>query len=188
MHSYTKMKIDNHTDKVVLLEGVSASLTGRILIVKGQKGEVQKRFIDPRIGLAVEGNSVIFKIIKYTKKEKTLLGTYKAHVKNMCKGVTDGHEYTMKICSGHFPMNVSINNNRIEVKNFLGEKVPRALDLSSEVELKIEGEQIIITGIDKETVAQTAGKIEQLTKRSNFDRRVFQDGIYIVNKDGKQIA
>ena len=30
--------------------------------------------------------------------------------------------------------------------------------------------------------------IEQLTKRSNFDRRVFQDGIYIVNKDGKQIA
>ena len=53
--------------------------------------------------------------------------------------------------------------------------------------MKLNGEMISVTGINKEIVSQAAADIEQLTRRVGFDRRIFQDGIYIVEKDGKVI-
>jgi len=181
------MKIKDNVQKVEIPEGVSATVEGKELTIKGPKGEVKKTFIQPTIVFKVENNEIVFNIKKFTKVEKSLLGTYKAHIKNLAKGVTEGHEYVLKICSGHFPMNVSIKNNKFQVKNYLGEKIPRILQVNPDVEVKVDGDKVTITGINKETVSQTAASIEQLTRRSNFDRRVFQDGIYIVNKDGKEI-
>jgi large subunit ribosomal protein L6 len=111
-----------------------------------------------------------------------LVWTFVAHLKNMVKGVTQGYTCRMKICSGHFPMNVSITNNELIIKNFLGEKVPRTVKLAKDVQFKIEGAEIIITGIDKEKVGQNAANIEQLCRVTNRDRRIFQDGIYIKGK------
>jgi large subunit ribosomal protein L6 len=82
-------------------------------------------------------------------------------------------------------MNVSIKGQTLEVKNFIGEVVPRSYSFSKDVDVKLNGEMISVTGINKELVSQTAGSIEQLTRRVGFDRRIFQDGIYIVDKDGK---
>ena len=84
-------------------------------------------------------------------------------------------------------MNVGISNKKFAVKNFLGEKTPRELNIKEEVNIKIEGEIIIVEGIDKEKVSQTAANIEKLTFIKQKDRRIFQDGIYIINKDGKDI-
>ena len=177
----------NFTTEIEMPEGISASLETNTFKIKGEKGEITKNFVDPSINTKVEGNKIIFEIPKYTKKQKMLLGTYKAHIKNMFKGVTKGHEYKLKVCSGHFPMNISFNNNLFQIKNLFGEKIPRTLDVSKDVELVIDGDYITVTGIDKNLVSQTAASIEQLTRRSKFDRRIFQDGIYIVNKDGKEI-
>jgi large subunit ribosomal protein L6 len=182
------MIAEKYSDNVVLPKGVTATCSGKTLKVKGPKGEVTKVFIDPRIVTKTEDGKVIFDIDGYGKREKTLLGTYVSHTKNMIKGVTEGHEYDMKICSGHFPMNVTVGSGQFQVKNYLGEKVPRILTLKKDVEVKVDGDKVHISGIDLENVSQTAAKIEILTRRSKFDRRVFQDGIYIVNKDGKQVA
>jgi len=181
------MKIKEYSDKVVVPEGVQATIENRKIVVKGPKGEVDRVFDNPIIDISVAGQEVIIKTPVFTKKEKTVFGTYIAHIKNMFKGVTDGHEYTLKICSGHFPMNVDCKGQDFQVKNFLGEKVPRKLHIKEGAEVKIDGDKVTVGGIDKELVAQAAANIEQLTRRSKFDKRVFQDGIYIVNKDGKEI-
>jgi len=181
------MKVADVTEKLSIPEGIQVSIAGRMLTVKGPKGEISRKFIEPSISITVEADTITFKIKEYTKKEKTLLGTYKAHIKNMFRGVTEGHEYTLKICSGHFPMTVDYKNNVFSVKNYLGEKVPRKLTFDKDVAITVEGEKVTVSGIDKELISQSAARIEQLTKRSKFDRRVFQDGIYIVNKDGKAI-
>ena len=55
------------------------------------------------------------------------------------------------------------------------------------VKFDVKGQDVTVSGIDKENVAQTAANIEQITKIKNLDPRVFQDGIYIVEKDGKPI-
>jgi large subunit ribosomal protein L6 len=43
--------------------------------------------------------------------------------------------------------------------------------------------EVTVTGIDKESVGQTAANIERSTTVKNRDRRVFQDGIYLIHKE-----
>jgi large subunit ribosomal protein L6 len=43
-------------------------------------------------------------------------------------------------------------------------------------------DEVTITGIDKELVGTTAARIERATHVRNRDPRVFQDGIYIIEK------
>ena len=181
------MATENVTQTIPLPEGVSATVQGSIVSVTGTKGTVSRNFIHPKIQVALDQEGIIFSAKKFTKNEKKVMQTFIAHLKNLFKGVMEGHEYKLKICSGHFPMNVSIKGQTLEVKNFIGEVVPRTYSFSNDVEVKLNGDIIDVTGINKELVAQTAASIEKLTRRNGFDQRVFQDGIYIVNKDGKPI-
>ena len=84
-------------------------------------------------------------------------------------------------------MNVSISGKEFVIKNFLGEKVPRTLSLQDDVSVKINGQEVIVEGISKERTSHVAAEIEQLTRITNKDLRVFQDGIYITHKDGRAI-
>jgi len=72
------------------------------------------------------------------------------------------------------------------VTNLFGEKVPRVAKLPwspGEVEVKVSNKtDVVVKGIDKEKVGQTAANIERSCKIRNRDRRVFQDGIYITSK------
>ena len=117
-----------------------------------------------------------------------MLKTYRAHVKNLIKGVNEKFVYKLKICSSHFPMNVSISNNQFIVKNFLGEKSPRMMNIKDDVEVKINGDIIEVSSCNKEKAGNVASDIELLTKKVGKDVRVFQDGIYIVDKGGKLVS
>ena len=143
----------------------------------------------PGVVVSVENNQVVFTAVKkFTLRHKRLINTYKAHLKNIFKGVTAGHSYVLKICSGHFPMNVALKGKNLEVKNLFGETIPRVLEIPEGAQVKVEGDKINVTGIDKELVSRCAAGIEQLTRRPGFDKRVFQDGAYIIEKDGRPIA
>jgi large subunit ribosomal protein L6 len=174
-------------EKFAFPKGVNASVLNGIVTLKGPKGETSKSFLHPKVDVKVENNEITFSTEKDKQVEKKLIQTYKAHIKNLSKGVVEGHIYKLKICSGHFPMNVSIKNNIIEIKNFIGEAVPRTLELTQGVDVKLEGDKITVTGVNKEKTSQMAASIEKLTRRNGFDRRVFQDGIYITEKDGKKL-
>jgi large subunit ribosomal protein L6 len=174
-------------DFVEIPEGIEVSYKKPNLVVKGPKGENIKALVDPKVSIIVQGSKVIFKAEKASKREKTKIGTFKAHLKNLIKGVQDEFEYKLKICSGHFPMNVAMQGKELIVKNFLGEKVPRVLKLKEGADVKIDGQLITVRSTNKEIAGQIAADIEQLCRITNRDRRKFQDGIYIINKAGKQI-
>ncbi len=181
------MKTQTLTEKMKIPEGCSVEFNNYTIKVKGSEGEITRKITTPRIIFGVENGSISFTAKKPSKREKMLIHTYKAHLENMFKGVTQGHTYRLKICSGHFPMSVAIKNNVLEVKNFLGEKVPRTLKLKPGADVKIEGDIIVISSTEKEIAGQIASEMEKLTKRANFDKRIFQDGIYIIEKDGKKM-
>lgn len=185
--SVTKMKIKELMESVSIPEGVEVNVDGGLVKVKGKKGECKKMLFDPKIKIEVKDGNVIFIARKATKKQKTGIGTYLSHISNLIKGATEGHVYTLKICSGHFPMNVSISGNDFVVNNFLGEKNPRKLKLNEGVDVKIEGDMVTVESCNKELAGQTAASIESLTKITNRDLRIFQDGIYITEKDGKPV-
>jgi len=56
-----------------------------------------------------------------------------------------------------------------------------------EVEVELNGNDITVTGHNKEKTGQTAANIEKSTRLTNKDRRRFQDGIFMTHKAGANI-
>jgi large subunit ribosomal protein L6 len=174
-------------ETVELPEGVTLSYDKATLKVDGSNGSVTRKAILPGIMINSESGTVTIQCKNGTKRQKKIVNTFKAHIKNMARGVTEGHVYKLKICSGHFPMTANVKGQTFELKNFIGEKVPRVTTIPEGVKMKLDGELITLEGSDKEAVGRAAGLLEQLTRRSGFDKRIFQDGIYIIEKDGKTL-
>lgn len=175
-------------EEINLPEGVTASLTGSVLTLKGPKGETSKNIEGQNVSVAVEGKKVVVSSANSSKKEKKIIGSLRAHIDNMVRGATEGHVYRLKVCFTHFPITVSVAGSQLLVKNFLGEKTPRKLTLIDGVSVKVEGSELVVNSTNKDAAGQTAAAVEQITKRANFDTRVFGDGIYITVKDGKEIG
>src|SRR3989344_9023355 len=117
-----------------------------------------------------------------------MVNTFNAHIGNMIKGVQEQYRYVLKICSGHFPMNVTMSGEQLIVKNFLGEKNPRTLKLKKGATVKVDGEKITVESCDKELAGKVSSDIELLTSKRNRDLRVFQDGIYLIEKANKPLG
>ncbi|MFH1210604.1 MAG: 50S ribosomal protein L6 [archaeon] len=171
--------------KVKIPEGVTVQVENGTVKVKGPKGENTRMLNHRNVKISVEEGSVTLSAKKPSKREKTMIGTFKAHIKNMVKGVTEGFTYKLKVASSHFPITVTIDKGELTVKNFLGEKIPRRCRLPEGVTVKIDGATITIEGIDVENAGKAASIIELTTRITNRDRRVFQDGIYITQKPGR---
>ena len=102
----------------------------------------------------------------------------------MVRGVTDGFTYNLKAVYSHFPMTLAVKGNKFVVNNYFGEKVPRSAEIIQGVEVKVNNKtDVVVTGINKENVGQTAANIERCVTVKKRDRRVFQDGIYLVGKE-----
>ena len=176
-------KITEIKEEIKIPENVQITIDGKNVSVKGQKGLLSKRFANPNISLITKGNVIQISCAQAPRrKERALIGTYKAHLKNMIKGVSKGYECTMKTVFSHFPIKTSVEGNQLVIQNFLGERYARRADILENVKIEVKGDTLILTGIDKEKVGQTAVNIERTTKVKNRDIRVFQDGIYIVKR------
>ena len=171
-----------YKDDIELPEGVTASKDGANLVIKGPKGENQREFRHYKLQLNVGDGTVQIYCRLPSIKQKALCGTWSAHVRNMVKGVEEGFEYELKIVYAHFPIKTSVREDQFTIENFLGERHPRTARIMPDVEIKTKGDQVLVSGINKEHVGQTAVNIELATKIRGYDPRVFQDGIYIVRK------
>ena len=105
-------------DRIEIPKGVDISIEETNLIVKGPNGELTRRSFYPGVKLSKSDAHLNFEIKNSSKREKMMMKTLEAHFKNMIKGVTEGFEYKLKICSGHFPMTVNHQSNEIIKKNF----------------------------------------------------------------------
>ncbi len=156
-----------------------------IVVVNGPLGSLEKTFKIKNIMIQKENNQIVIWYNKASKKEKKLIHTIAAHIANMIKGVSEGYEYQLQICSTHFPTSVKIDKekNLFIIKNFLGENKDRVVKLIPGVEIKIEGDIIKINSINKELAGQQAADIESASRIRKKDKRVFQDGIWIIKKE-----
>jgi large subunit ribosomal protein L6 len=173
--------------EINLDDGVTAELVSNILTINGPQGQVAKSFSYPGVTVKVAEGKIILSSPRASKREKKIIGSFQSHITNMVSGVQSAHVYKLKICSGHFPMNVSVSGEELIIKNFLGESVPRKVKLMPGATVKVEGVEITVTSPDKEAAGQTAAKIESLCRITNRDLRIFQDGCYITQKAGKVI-
>jgi large subunit ribosomal protein L9e len=112
-----------------------------------------------------------------------------SHIENKITGVTKGFLYKMRFCYAHFPINVTgvkeNNKDIVEIRNFLGEKKVRRVELMEGVKYFRTADvkdQIEISGIDINKVSLACARISQSTMVRNKDIRKFLDGIYVSEK------
>ncbi len=180
--------------------GVTASIQGNVLSVKGPKGELTREFRSTELQLLASDGSVTVrsregahtirqKAGKEIARRKTgaLYGTWMAHIRNMFIGVQSGYEAKLKVIFSHFPIKVTIEKDTVVIGNFLGERAPRYAKIIAESKVKVDKDVVIVTGPSIEDVGRTAANIEIASKITKFDRRVFQDGLHLIQK-GTPIA
>jgi len=173
--------------EIILPKDVEIRKEKNMIFVKGTQGEISKEFNFGKLVYENKDKKVVVSHPSSTKKEKRMINTISAHLRNMIEGVQKKFEYRLKICSSHFLINVETKGNEILIKNFLGEKIPRKCKIPKGAEIEINKDIIIVKSSNKEIAGQAAANFEAATKIRKRDRRVFQDGIFITHKTGREI-
>ena len=173
--------------EIEIPEGVEVNIKGNEVIVKGKEGENRRMFRIGKIKLEKKDNKIIIGYKNATKNEKKMMNTIAAHIKNIIRGVQEKFEYQLKVCFSHFPITVKIDGKEVMVKNFLGEKIDRKTKIPEGVDVKVDKDIITISSIDIEKAGEAAANFERVTKIRMRDRRVFQDGIFIIHKAGREM-
>lgn len=181
------MLVEEILEQMPIPEGVTVEIEGRYIKVTGPKGSLERTFKYPFIQLTKADDTVKLKVDYPKKSDKAALYTIKSHINNMFTGVTNGYTYKMKVVYAHFPLNISIKGKDVIIDNYLGEKYPRTAAIVGDVKVTLDGADITVEGINKEQVGQTAGNLEKSTRVNKRDPRVFQDGIYLVERNGVPI-
>jgi len=179
-------KLDHISHSIALPEGASASIAGDVITVSKDGQSLSREFRHHKVEVrAVNGDLEVFVNLP-RRSDKALAGTWAAHLRNMALGIDEGFEYRLKAVFSHFPMSLKVDGKQMIINNLFGEKVPRVAKLPwspAEVEVRVENKtDVVVRGADREKVGQTAANIERACRIKNRDRRVFQDGIYIVSK------
>ncbi len=167
---------------VTIPSGVKIEVDGLAVRVSGPKGNLERSFRFPQIALAVREDRLVISTSADRKNTLAMAGTIQAHVQNMVRGVTAGFEYRMKVVYSHFPIQIKLSGDRLEINNFLGEKEPRYARIVPGVTAKVGNDEILLSGIDREKLGITSANIERATKIKYRDPRIFQDGIYRVQR------
>lgn len=167
-------------------QGVDAQAEGFRISVSGKLGKIEKDFTSPlfssEIRIAKDGSRITVSTDSKKRKIKSMAGTIESQIRNMLFGVENGYTYKLKIVFMHFPMTVKVSGKEVQVNNFLGEKSMRSAKIFGDTKVVIKDDDITVTGYNNEDVGQTAANIERATKISARDRRVFQDGIFLVSR------
>jgi len=180
-----KSKEEKFVRELEIPQGTEAQIENNEVILKKDGKENKRRF--SHVLIEKKENKIIVSAKRGTKREKKQVNSIIAHIKNMVEGLGKNFTYKLQICSVHFPMNVSVKDELLIIKNFLGESRERKAKILPGVEVKIEKEIIIVESCNKEAAGQTAANIEKITKVRGKDRRIFQDGIFMTEKSGEEI-
>merc|ERR1712002_290661 len=169
-------------------EGVDVSVKARTVTVKGPRGTLKRSFKHLKVEIRVLSKKKL-QVVKWfgSRKELACVRTLCSHIENMIKGVVQGYRYKMRSVYAHFPINVNIQDggSLVEIRNFLGEKFIRKVEMKEGVTCynsTKQKDEIILEGNNIELVSQSAALIQQSTTVKNKDIRKFLDGIYVSEK------
>ncbi len=137
--------------------GVEVNLTaGNHITVKGPKGTLE-RDLPKEMEVSVEENTITVKRPNDLKKMKSLHGLTRTLVFNMIEGVTNGYSKTLEVNGVGYRANM---DGKKLVLN-LGYSHPVEMSAPEGIELSVDGNKIIVKGINKEVVGQFAAEIRE---------------------------
>ena len=150
---------------VVLPAGVTCTVDGNVVKVKGPHGELSQK-VDPAITVVVEGNEI--KVTRPTDlpRHRSMHGLYRALIANMVHGVSQLYEIRQEFIGVGYKVDVQgqIINMSLGYSHEIQMMVPAEVKAETEPLKKGQNPVLILRSCDKQLVGQVAAKIRSLRK------------------------
>ena len=168
---------------IELPSGVTATLDGQHLEVKGPKGTRSLTLVDEVKG-TVEGNVVTVTPRDESKRARSMWGMSRTLVNNLAVGVSTGYTRDLEITGVGYRAAVQGRNLQIQ----LGFSHDVIYPIPEGIEIRCEKPTAIsISGVDKDRVGQVATEIRGFRPPEPYKGKgVKYAGEYIFRKEGKK--
>lgn len=140
--------------------GVTVSQQGDVLTVKGPKGTLT-RVVHPIVTVNIAAEEVTVDVVnKEEKKERSLWGTFSAHIQNMVDGVTKGFKRQLEVNGVGYRVALQGKDLKLE----LGFSHSVLFKMPDVVTAVVEKNVITLESCDRELLGQIASEIRSLRK------------------------
>jgi len=161
--------------------GVTVEVGKDQITVNGPKGSLQQ-FTVPGVNVAVEDNKVIVTRANDEAVNRARHGLVRALVSNMVTGVSQGFEKKLEIHG----VGYRVQAQGEDLKFNLGFSHDLVYKIPSTVQVKVEQNNIIVSGNDKQQVGQVAAEIRALKKPEPYKGKgIKYANERIIRKSGK---
>ena len=170
-------------NKVIPLPaGVELTNKDNVVTVKGPKGELTREF-SKDIEIRVEGTEVTLHRPNDTKEMKTIHGTTRALLNNMVHGVSEGFKKELEMRGVGY--RAQLQGKKLVLS--VGKSHPDEVEAPEGIAFELPNPTtIVVSGISKEVVGQTAAYIRSLRSPEPYKGKgIRYVGEFVRRKEGK---
>ncbi|HHB82373.1 MAG TPA: 50S ribosomal protein L6 [Devosia sp.] len=167
----------------VSVEGVTVSIDGSTVTAKGAKGELSVALLD-QVSIEQQDGNLVLAPANDSKMARTNWGTSRALVQNIVTGVRDG--FSKKLLISGVGYRAAMQGNDLKLTLGFSHDVvyqtPKGIQIQTP-----QPTEIVVSGIDKQLVGQTAANIREYRKPEPYKGKgVRYENEYVFRKEGKK--
>jgi large subunit ribosomal protein L6 len=168
---------------VAIPSGVTATVTGQTVKVKGPKGELSV-VLNDNVTPKLDKNEIIFEKKGDEKQDAASWGLYRSLVNGLVTGVTKGFEKKLEINGVGYRAAMQGKNLNLSLgySHDVVYQVPAGVTVATP-----KPTEIVVSGVDKQKVGQVAAEIRSYRKPEPYKGKgVKYEGEFIFRKEGKK--
>jgi large subunit ribosomal protein L6 len=169
---------------VPMPSGVTATVEGQILTVKGPKGTLSMSMLDDLVKYEVAEGEIRVTPLTNAQRNRAAWGMTRTNVQNLVTGVTEGFTKVLEITGVGYRAQAQGRNLRLQLgySHDVNYAVPEGIDVKTPDQNTVE-----ISGIDRQKVGQVAAEIRRWRKPEPYKGKgIKYRGEYIFRKEGKK--
>ena len=169
---------------VPMPSGVTATVEGQVLTVKGPKGTLSMQLLDDLVKYEIAEGEIRVTPLVSAQRNRAAWGMTRTNVQNLVTGVTEGFTKVLEISGVGYRAQAQGRNLRLQLgySHDVNFPVPEGVEVKTPDPNTVE-----ITGIDKQKVGQVAAEIRRWRKPEPYKGKgIKYRGEYIFRKEGKK--
>ena len=174
---------------ITITEGVTATLEGNVVSVKGKLGELSQE-IDTAVTVKIDVDTITLSRESDNKDHRSLHGLYRALIANMIEGVTNGFSKKLELRGVGY--RAAVAGNALDISTGYSHnivfEIPSELKVTAETE-KGKAPVVTVSGIDKQLVGAYAARVRAERKPEPYKGKgIRYVDEYVRKKAGKTAA
>ena len=175
---------------ITITEGVTATLEGNVVSVKGKLGELSQEIDTAAVTVKIDGDTITLSRESENKDHRSLHGLYRALIANMIEGVTKG--YSKKLEFRGVGYRAAVAGNALDISTGYSHnivfEIPSELKVTAETE-KGKAPVVTVSGVDKQLVGAYAARVRAERKPEPYKGKgIRYVDEYVRKKAGKTAA